>query len=72
MFVVLRQGTAASYRVNLVTRDGRDRPIGEVSVAGGEGSWGVAIDVDVSEIAEVRLSGAGAGAAVPPLTAVFR
>jgi hypothetical protein len=68
VFVVLRQGTAPSYEVHLVTRDGRDRVIGEVGVTGGEGSWGVVIDVDVPEIAEVRLTTPGA----PPLTAVFR
>jgi Putative zinc-finger len=56
------------YRVNMVTKDGRDAFIGEMEVVGGDGSWGVAIDVDVVQIAEVRLSG-GPG---PPLTAGFR
>jgi hypothetical protein len=67
--IVLVQNLDASgaYRVHLLTRDGRDRDIGEVTVSGGQGSWGVAIDVDVAEIAQVTLS----GPAGPPLTAAF-
>ena len=60
-------GTGA-YDVRLVTVDGRDRPIGRLDVAGGEGSWGVVIDTDVPQIAAIRL----AGPAGPPLTAAFR
>lgn len=69
IFVVIQYGTAVGpYQVHLVTRDGQDRPIGEMDVAGGEGSWGTAIDVGVAQIAEVRLT----GPAGPPLTAAFR
>ncbi len=69
VFIVLQYGVVgASYQVRLVTVDGRDRPIGEIDVTSGESSWGVAIDVDVAQVAQVRLS----GAAVPPLTAAFR
>jgi hypothetical protein len=69
VFVVVAYGQAAGvYQVLLVTRDGLDRMIGEVGVVGGAGSWGIAIDTDVAQVAEVRL----AGPAGPPLTAVFR
>lgn len=69
VFVALRyDGAVGPYQVILVTRDGRDRPLGEMPVIGSEGSWGIAIEAPVSQIAEVRL----VGAAGPPLTAVFR
>jgi hypothetical protein len=69
VFIVLEYGVVgASYQVRLVTVDGRDRPIGKIDVTSGESSWGVAIDVDVAQVAQVRLS----GAAVAPLTAAFR
>jgi Putative zinc-finger len=69
VFVVVAYGQATgAYQVFLATRDGVNRMIGEVEVVGGAGSWGIAIDADVAQVAEVRL----AGAAGPPLTAVFR
>lgn len=69
VFVVVAYDRAAgAYQVLLVTRDGLDRLIGEVAVVGGTASWGTAIDVDVAQLAEVRL----AGPAGPPLTAEFR
>jgi Putative zinc-finger len=68
VFVVVWSGTVGgTYRVDLVTRDGRERPIGSMLVADGESSWGVVIDVDVAQIAEIRVIGS-----VGPLTAVFR
>ncbi|HEX2355804.1 MAG TPA: zf-HC2 domain-containing protein [Micromonosporaceae bacterium] len=68
VFVVLRHDRAVgAYQVHLMTRDGQDRILGEMNAAGGEGSWGVAIDARVAQIAEIRLS----GAAGPPFTAVF-
>jgi hypothetical protein len=67
VFVVVRYGaTGGPYQVHLITQDGRDQLIGEIGVTGGKCSWGATIDVDVAQIAEVRLSGAE-----PPLTAVF-
>jgi hypothetical protein len=65
--VVRRARTAGRYQEPLVTRDGRDRVLGEVVVAAGEGSWGVAIDQPVAQVAEVRLESATG----PVLTAVF-
>jgi len=68
VFVVVWSGTVdGPHRVDLVTRDGHERLIGTMVVTGGEGSWGVEIEVDVAQIAEIRLSGAA-----EPLTAVFR
>jgi Putative zinc-finger len=68
VFVVLWSGTVdGPYQVDLVTRDGGERPLGKMVVADGESSWGVVVDVDVAQIAEIRVSGA-AGL----LTAVFR
>ncbi len=67
VFVVVDYASAAErYQVHLTTRDGRDRLLGEVPVKAGKGSWGIAIDVDVDQIAEVRLAGTD-----PPLTARF-
>jgi hypothetical protein len=68
VFAVVRHARAdGRYQVHLVTRDGRDRVLGEVEVAAGEGSWGVAIDQPVGQIAEVRLERATG----PVLTAAF-
>lgn len=69
VFVIVKYGRAAgSYQVRLVTKDGRDRPIGTVKVSAGQGSWGVIIDVPVAQIAEVRLTRDDE----PTLTASFR
>ena len=69
VFVVVQYDRATGpYEVRLLTRDGRDRLLGEVDVASGAGYWGVAIDVEVAQIAEIRLS----GPAVSPLSATFR
>ena len=67
VFVVVRYGpTDGPYQIHLVTRDSRDRVIGQMSVIHGKCSWGVVIDVDVTQIVEVRLSGTE-----PSLSAVF-
>jgi hypothetical protein len=53
--------------VHLVTRDGPDQIIGDVDVADGQGTWGIAIDTSVAQIAEIRLSSTSGS----PLTAKF-
>jgi hypothetical protein len=68
VFVVVWSGASdGPYEVDLVTPDGQERLLGTMVVTGGEGSWGVKIDLDVADIAEIRLSGGA-----EPLTAVFR
>jgi len=68
VFVAVWSGTVdGPYQVDLVTRGGEQRPIGTMVVADGESSWGVVIEVDVAQIAEIRISGAAGR-----LTAVFR
>ncbi len=68
VFIVVWSGASdGPYQVDLVTRDGQERLLGTMVVTGGEGSWGVKIDLDVAHIAEIRLSGAA-----EPLSAVFR
>jgi hypothetical protein len=67
--VVVKYGTVdASYQVHVVTRDGGDELIGEIAVADGTGQWGIAIDVDIPQLAEIRL----ASETAPTLTADFR
>jgi hypothetical protein len=68
LFVMVRFGVAESYEVRLRTRDGSQRVLGTISVAWGIGSWTGPIDVDLDQIAEIRLYAHGA----VPLTAVFR
>jgi Putative zinc-finger len=68
VFVVVWSGASdGPYQIDLLTRDGLQRRLGTMVVTGGEGSWGVKIDLDVAQIAEIKVSGAA-----PPLTAAFR
>jgi Putative zinc-finger len=67
LVVVWSGAVDGPYRVDLVTRDGGQQPIGRMVVVDGESSWGATIEVDVAQIAEIRVSGAAG-----PLTAVFR
>jgi hypothetical protein len=68
VFVVVQYPNATGpYQVHLVTRDGRDQIIGDVDVAGVQGTWGIAIDTSVAQIAEIRPSSTSGS----PLTAKF-
>ena len=44
-----------TYRVELVAREGRKLPLGELEIAGGRGSTGAAIPVNYEQLTEVRL-----------------
>jgi hypothetical protein len=44
-----------THRVELVARKGEKLPLGELEVAGGEGSTGAAIPIDYERLTEVRL-----------------
>ncbi|GAA0445601.1 hypothetical protein Acor_75870 [Acrocarpospora corrugata] len=59
IFITVQYGTTAGpYTVRLSTRDGRNETLGTITVQSGSGAWGRMIDVPVSGIAQVSLTGA--------------
>ena len=66
LFVTVEKATGSgTYDVRLVTRDGRDLDIGDMTLTDGRGSWGVTITSPVHDVARVILRRPGA----PDLTA---
>ncbi|GAA0247470.1 hypothetical protein GCM10009527_050060 [Actinomadura nitritigenes] len=58
LFVTIGEaGRAGTYSMSLTTRDGRDVPIGAMSVKDGKGSWGRTIPVAVHDILLIRFHG---------------
>ncbi|GAA1023955.1 hypothetical protein Aple_091330 [Acrocarpospora pleiomorpha] len=59
IFITVQYGTTGGpYTVRMTTRDGRNETLGTIMVQSGTGSWGRMIDVPVSGIAQVSLTGA--------------
>ncbi|GIH25639.1 hypothetical protein Aph01nite_39490 [Acrocarpospora phusangensis] len=59
IFITVKYGTTAGpYTVRLSTRDGGFQTLGTITVQSGSGAWGRMIDVPVSRIAQVSLTGA--------------
>jgi hypothetical protein len=57
ILVIVRAGdVSGDYAVRLITRDGRPIPLGTMSVAHGQGSWGATISTSVDQIAAVTLT----------------
>jgi hypothetical protein len=56
MWVSMRlpQSSAQPFQVQLVTRDGRQLPLGTAVLGGGHESWGANIPVDLTTLAELR------------------
>lgn len=62
VFVTLDEAPAdGSYRVEVVTRDGRAVDIGWCDVVDGRGSWGRTVDIAVGDMRAVRMVQPGAG-----------
>jgi hypothetical protein len=55
-------------QVQIVTRDGRSRSLGEAVLGGAAGSWGAQLPVELSAVQELRLLGSDGR---PTLTATF-
>jgi hypothetical protein len=57
ILMIVRTGdVSGDYAVRLITRDGRPIPLGTMSVAHGQGSWGATISTPVDQIAGVTLT----------------
>jgi hypothetical protein len=59
LFVLLRDGVPATYRVTVAMEDGRRRAVGRMTVRGGAESWATILPMQVHDVAGVRLRGAG-------------
>jgi anti-sigma factor RsiW len=56
------------FQVVVVTRDGRDLPLGDAVIGGAKGTWGGQLPVDLSAVHELRFVGSDGR---PTLTATF-
>jgi hypothetical protein len=56
------------FQVVVVTRDGRDLPLGDAVIGGATGTWGEQLPVDLSAVRELRFVGSDGR---PTLTATF-
>lgn len=63
IIVIVRTGNVSGgYAVRLYTRDGRQIPLGTMTVAHGQGWWGNMISIPVDQIATVTVTSPGAPA----------
>ena len=49
--------TDGRFQVDVVTRDGRDPPVGDALIGGAERTWGAERPVDLSVVHELRFMG---------------
>lgn len=68
VFMTVADAPSGTYRVRLVTRDGRAHDLGDCWVRNGRGSWGTSVGQPIDTLARVEMT----GPAGSELTASFR